>query len=30
MLHVQAKRFGTAACLVLLTVALGVAWLFAG
>ncbi len=28
MMHVKAKRLGTAASLVLLAVALGVAWLF--
>lgn len=30
MLHIQAKRLATAASLVLLVVALGTAWLFAG
>ena len=28
MLHILAKRIGTVSCLVLLTVALTVAWLF--
>lgn len=30
MLHIQAQRLATAASLVLLVVALGTAWLFAG